>query len=234
MIVVSLANAEFKDRLLFSMRQSQKFGLDTLPYDMGGLGFGKKYEAPKGFSGLPLSPRSKLCMLKPRIMLDALNSTDETVVYLDADAFLVKPIPEIETGNYDVGVTYKGGERNTYINAGVLFFRQTVAARKFLHMWLDLIEDVDAKMKTVKSHQIGDQIFLNDLVFSHVPKGQLLNKVKLVDDVRVKFFDYRDYNNFSLVRFGEEPKPIPSNTRIVHLRHTNPDTYLEVKDKWQM
>jgi hypothetical protein len=235
MIIVSGANATFKDRVEFSMKQATKFGYDMKVYDMGGLGFGKKYELPRGFSSLALSHRSKLLMMKPRIMLDALDSTDETVVFLDADAFLVRPIDEIETDDYDVGVTYKGGERNTYINTGVLFLKQNVNARDLLYQWIDLIEDANAKLKTVNPNRLGDQIFLNDLVFSYVQKGKLLNTVQRVDGIRVKFFDYHEYNNFNLARDrGKKLKPLPSNTRIVHLRHAHADTLQEVIARWRM
>jgi hypothetical protein len=240
MLIVSMADAAFKDRVEFSMKQAKKFGYDMRVFDMGGLGFGEPYVAPQSYSSHRLSHRAKMCMIKPRIMLKALDTSDETVVFLDADAFLVKPIDEIETDDYDVGVTYKGGEKRTYINAGVIFFKQTDAARDFLWDWIRMIDDADTKLKKVNPCQMGDQIFLNDLVFSHVSKGPLLNKVKLVGGTRVKFFDYRDYNHFNLSRnlvvesSETQLKPIPSNTRIVHLRHSHPDTYLEVRDKWQM
>lgn len=240
MILVSLADAAFKDRVLFSMDQAKKFGYDMKVYDMGELGFGKKFEPPRGLSSLPLSHRAKMCMVKPYVMLDALDNTNETVVFLDADAFLVKSIDDIETDDYDVGVTYKGGERRTYINSGVVFFKQNVNARDFLYQWIERIADADTMLKKVFPHQMGDQIFLNDLVFSHVQKGKLLNTVQRVDGIRVKFFDYRDYNHFNLSRnlvvesSETHLKPLPSNTRIVHLRHSHPSTYLEVIDKWQM
>jgi hypothetical protein len=232
-IILSQADYAFRDRLEFSLSQSEKFGYETVVYDMGGLGYGR--ECPGFLECLDVHHRAAVCMLKPFMMLDALEKTDETVVYLDADAFLVGNIDEIETDDYDIGVTYKGGEKRTYINAGVLFIKNNERAKKFLKTWIEDIKRFDEKLRSVDPRQLGDQIFLNDLVFSHVSKGKLLGRVKDVDGTRVKFFDYRDYNNFNLARKkGRRIKPLPSNTKIVHLRQSHPDTLGEVIKQWQM
>jgi hypothetical protein len=226
-----MADAEFRDRLKFSLSRSEKLGYETVSYDMGGLGFGRS--CPGVLEALEVPHRAAICMLKPAVMLDALEKTDETVVYLDADAFLVKNIDDIETDDYDIGVTYKGGEKRTYINAGVLFIKNNQKAREFLKTWIEDISRFDEKLKSVKLNQLGDQIFLNDLVFSYVSKGKLLNRVKDVNGVRVKFFDYRDYNHHNLVR-EDNVHPIPESTRIVHLRHTQYDNFKGAISKWGM
>lgn len=235
MIIVSLADAKYKERLLVQMRQSQKFGYDTLPYDMGGLGFGKCWNISKDVDSVDVRAKSKICMSKPAILLDAFDDDEynETMVYLDADAFIVKSIDEIDTDDYDIGVTYKGGETKTYVNAGVLFVRQTDKARAFLNLWLAKIACVEHKLKSVNKNQIGDQIFLNDLLFAYVRKGKLLNTVQDVAGVRVKFFDYRDYNNFKLSRASDGVlKKVPKRTKIVHLCNQREEAFHMAVKKW--
>ena len=236
MIIVSLADAAYRPRLLVSMRQSQKFGYDTVPYNMGGLGFGKTHIVSTDVDALAVRPKSKITMSKPGILLDAFDETEETIVYLDADAFIVKPIDEIDSDDYDIGVTYKGGEKTTYINAGVIFIRHTDKARTFLEMWMEEIRGVEERMKSVpraKQRLMGDQMLLNDLIFSHVEKGKLLNTVQDVAGVRVKFFDYRDYNNFRLSQHADGVlKQIPKRTKIVHLCNQGEEAFHKAVKKW--
>lgn len=230
MIIVSLADKNYKERLLHSMLQSQRFGYSTIPYDIGGLGFGKKYTISASILELDVRAKAHICLSKPTIMLDAFDEADETLMYLDADAFLVDTIDEVDTDDYDIGVTYQGGEHRTYINAGVLFIRQTDKARRFLEMWIDRVHNVNEVMERVESHRIGDNILLNELVFSYIKRGgRLKNKVHLVDDIRVKFFDASVYNN---IRTAHNTKPVPDTVKIVHVCGVFEERFQEVISTW--
>ncbi len=230
MIIVSLANKNYKDRLLLSMKQSKRFGYDTIPYDIGGLGFGKKYTINSTILALNVKSKAHICLSKPAIMLDAFDEADETLMYLDSDAFLIDNIDEVDTDDYDIGVTYQGGEHRTFINAGVLFIRQTEKARKFLEMWIDRVDAVTEVMERIPKKRIGDNILLNELVFSYVTMGGYLkNKVHLVDDIRVKFFDASVYNN---IRTAFNTKPVPDTTKVIHIAGGSYERFKEVIRIW--
>ncbi len=229
MIIVSLADSNYKTRLLVSIKQSELFGYKTRIYDMGGLGFGIKYNISEEIKKLSLRKTAKICLSKPAIMLDALENTDETVIFLDADAFLVDHIDELEEDNYDVGLTYKGGKKNTYLNAGVVFLKQNNNAIRFLNMWLDKIRNVKQDKDTIDNPaRIGDNYYLNDLIFSYIIKGsKIKDTVQSIEGIKVKFFDYKTYNNFRL-RTGD----IPSYVKIVHLRHRKQHEYNDAVKQW--
>ena len=73
-------------------------------YDLGGLGYGR-------VAGLAAPSIYAARRRKPSIIADAIERhPKETVIWLDVDAILVKPIPEIEDISYDIGVTYRGDE----------------------------------------------------------------------------------------------------------------------------
>lgn len=214
------------------MKQTAKFGYKTRIYDVGDLGFGIQYNIAPEIEALDLRRTAKLCLSKPAIMLDALNSTDEMVVFLDADAFLVNRIDDlIHDDTYDVGVTHKGGKTKTYLNAGVLFFKQNDKSRKFLKMWIDAISKVEEDILTIDApSRLGDNYYLNELVWSYIEKGQQIkNEVRTMSKIRVKFFDYQVYNNFKATT-----KLIPDSTKIIHMSHRSWYVFKSEVKRWSL
>ncbi|GAI99695.1 unnamed protein product, partial [marine sediment metagenome] len=73
---------------------------------------------------------------------DGINNND-FIVYLDADLLLLKSIDEIINDNYDIGVIQRsiGGKITVYpkyfgnLCAGVMFFNNTAAAKRFIEVW---------------------------------------------------------------------------------------------------
>jgi hypothetical protein len=132
-------------------------------YDLGGLTFGKK-----GFEVTDLNFKmhgyynqdagyKTTALHKPIIILDALNSNIDNIVYLDADAFLKKRInPNFD--EFDIGVVEREFEdtkhnvdnilssvkilRKGLYNAGVLFFSNNQKVKGFVKEWIDKTQEV--------------------------------------------------------------------------------------------
>lgn len=129
-------------------------------YDLGGLGFGTPMAVSNttfvksGYYKV-MNPDSGWCsraLHKPEVIRR--TEFDGVMVYMDADAFPVAPINEIEAHDFDIGVTVRD-KNEEYgkmgrINAGVIFFRNTPGMKAFLKKWSSLTENLG-----------NDQIALN-------------------------------------------------------------------------
>jgi len=122
-----------------SAKCSEQLGYPTKVYDLGGLGFGKPFEArvsPQIGAKIPS---------KPNIIKDVLLEVpdNDVVVWIDADALILQRIDEILDFKFDIGVTVrqpKAKENTLPINAGIVFVRKTPAAMKFVDEWIKLCE----------------------------------------------------------------------------------------------
>lgn len=178
--VVTAANKKYEKYLKYTKESSNSFGYDCLIYDLGGLGYGKKFEGR--FSDVA---NAKI-PCKPSIIKDAMSSINDGdyLVWMDADALLVDSIDCIAQ-DYDVGVTLRSPRhmiKHIPLNAGVIFFRKNDRTLKFIEKW-DLI------CKKAES----DQVILNYLI--PVSSG-CEQKVLNIDDFLVKVFTCEEYNNY--------------------------------------
>lgn len=75
------------------------------------------------------------CALKPSILLRALNDypNEDSIVYLDADAIILKPPELFKHIQSDIAVHYKNGSE---LLSGTIFLRNTIATRKLLENWI--------------------------------------------------------------------------------------------------
>ena len=127
-----------------TVRTAKKFGYTPVVYDLGSLGIGEPYLvndtsfAEKGhYEREALKGYKSKSLFKPAIVSECMSRYDDLVVYVDGDAQLCKGIDEIDTEDYDVGVTLRDRielqgewfrdhfEVVKYLNAGVIFFRPT-------------------------------------------------------------------------------------------------------------
>lgn len=135
---------------------------------------------------------------KPRIVLEELQRQKEGSLlgFLDADAFLINPIPEIENDTeHDVFLTYRGGSDRT-VNSGVYFLRVNDKAKKFMRMWLDKIGELEQVRKEVAPQRLGDQIFLGRLIYSHFTRGaRFKNTTQDMQGIIIRFLDAQVYNS---------------------------------------
>ena len=113
-------------------------------YDLGGLGFGEQLTVyddsfiNNGYYNI-MNSKSGWCsrgLHKPQMILN--TKFDNMLVYMDSDAYPVSRFDEINTLDFDVGVTVRDGEnygKMSRINAGVIFFKNTVKSHEFMLSW---------------------------------------------------------------------------------------------------
>lgn len=81
----------------------------------------------------PIESWVEACAIKPRIIMDALSSTDDNVVYIDIDARL-RSYPELfDNFDYDIGAHIKDGKE---LLSGTLYFRNSNKVKKLVRSWL--------------------------------------------------------------------------------------------------
>lgn len=73
------------------------------------------------------------CMLKPSGLLAAFEDTDEDLLLVDADALVLRPLPEITTPGDIVAYRYQ----NNHWCGGTILFRKTTATLAMLERWKD-------------------------------------------------------------------------------------------------
>ena len=186
------------------VKHIEKLNYPVLIYDLGGLGQGIPFEGRYG-SGIGAK-----IPCKPHIVKDALTRINEGdyLIWFDADALIFDRVDEIQE-DYDVGVTVrvpKAIENSNPINAGIIFFKNTISSRQFVDKWAALADQ-----------DVSDQPPLNRL--AKVVCADL-GKIVERDGVKIKVYPSEIYNN---VYFGKKDK---LGIKIKHykskLRHLYP------------
>lgn len=152
MKVVLAANKNYKKYYNHVTHQLYDLGYETLTYDLGGLGGGIEFneELPemksKGYNAkIPF---------KPKIIADALERTDEKLVWLDTDIEVLERFDEVWEEDFDVGVTVRmvfgeklaqfvrvpDPEATGFMNSGVVFIRNTKRSKSFMRRWETSVE----------------------------------------------------------------------------------------------
>jgi hypothetical protein len=161
---------------------------------------------------------------KPLVMLNETRAMGHLMVWIDADAWIIRPLAlGWDYENWDIGVTMRRqNERGTdfpaiydYLNAGVVFVRDTMGAAFFLREW-------DRATKICQSR--SDQEGLNNLVrmASNLGPdcyGQIVNLTMCGHGpIRIKIFSTDEYN---WSYWPETPGP---KTKILHLKNNQRQT----------
>lgn len=212
--VISGADKNYKQFYEKVRDDSRRFGYEFIGYDYGGLGDGIPFEVtlrnPKDFTKYVGKIPDK-----PKIILDAINRTDNLVAYLDADVRIQDKFDEV-VGDYDIGVTvhdpkFHDGELvdtrynfiTCYLNAGVIFANNTENARRFISEWIKEIQESSAN---------SDQEGLTNLLRKHVSDWS--KEYHDVLGIRVRFFPASKYN--FITRYGyDEISP-----KLIHFTGT--------------
>jgi hypothetical protein len=214
MIILTAANADrakddlgrfykrfsYRGVITGTVRTAEKFGYTPVVYDLGSLGIGEPYKVNDGYFQNKGHYQVKLgkgykskSLFKPDIVDSCLSRYDSPVVYLDGDAELCGNIDEIDTEDYDVGVTLRDAvelngewyrdhfEIVKYLNAGVIFFRPTKEAKLFIRNWRGMTSEMG-----------NDQMALNKLACpDEYPEAFSVLKTQ---ELRIKFFPCLTYN----------------------------------------
>jgi hypothetical protein len=215
MIILTGANADisrwgdvvsktfsFKEVIQQTIAVAEKNGYIPVVYDLGSLGIGKPFYVKdktfqeKGYYEKgPEKGYTSKALFKPEMVKFCLSEYNDLIVYLDGDAQLIDNIDEVNTDDYDVGVTLRAPSELSsewhrehfevvkYVNAGVIFFQNTEATKRFIDLWTVLTEKVG-----------NDQKALNSLTCpEYYPKEySIIN----LNGVRVKYFPCRKYNYY--------------------------------------
>lgn len=202
---VIAGDSNFKKFVDKAVEHSEKLNYPTLVYDLGNLGYGKKFE------GRVSTKKKAKIPSKPSIIMDALSNVneDEYVVWLDADALILDRIDEIML-DYDIGVTVrqpKMKENSLPINAGIVFVRKTDQTILFLKEWIERC-----------SQGVSDQTELNKLCGVTTKD---IDQTILISKTKIRVFPCRIYNNTYFAK-----KNVP-HAKIKHykskLRHLWPE-----------
>ena len=203
-----------------------EYGYSFVVYDFGNLGFGIPVDDPRCVS----KRRAEKYSMKPKVILDAMNNTDEkTVVWIDGDAILVNPIDEInEDLSFDVALTVRPkrfNKKTEYINAGVVFLKNNKMAKAFVTKWIAAVPKMSKmfKINTVRKSPISycDQKALEEkLILPNievVPWDAFNTVQKIICGINVKFLDCERYNNWALVQKSVW-KPPGKDVKILHFK----------------
>lgn len=201
-----------------TVKKAEEFGYTAEVYDLGTLGMGKPFRVEdhnfieKGHYARELIKGYKSkSLFKPTMVKACLEEHRDFTVYIDGDAELLDRIDEIDSGDYDIGVTLRDkleleSEWHKehfaivkYVNAGVIFFNPTRATTKFLDEWERITKDVG-----------NDQMALNKLTCpDQYPE---MGSIEIINGVRVKYFPCLQYNYYY---FKDK---YPSGVKIMHYK----------------
>lgn len=195
--IIIAADKKLKDYFNNSLQSIRKFYKDILIYDLGELSIGKKIKAETASTANQKFPK------KPMIILDALEKTKEGdfLVWLDCDTILVDKLDEVFSEDFDLGVTIRNNKskkpQESWVNSGVIFLKNNQKTQEILKTWALVSNELN-----------GDQYALNKIINLQKPKP--FEKV-LVDDVLIKLFPCKIYNNFYF-------KDDQSGAKILHYK----------------
>lgn len=218
--IVTASDNNYADFILLNKFKLKKFNYKMCIYDLGGLGFGLPINIDKSDFIKKERDIYIKCYFKLLVLRESLKQTkSDLIVWMDADAFILKPIDNLLNDDFDVAITkrweseiIKFKDRNLfeyskYINAGVIFFKNNTKARKFIDLWDQKIID-------------SDQRALNDLLEENVSKFNYGDTFTL-DDIKVKVLSCKEYNNYKYkeIEAGD-------NIKIIHFKGmTKPNRY---------
>lgn len=195
MKIVIIADDNFKEMADGAKRTAESFGYDVIIYKPEELT--EKLNNGLTIGDITYTPKSQW---KPYMLRKIFDEINEDFVYMDADTLIIHSIEEAFNEKFDVGLTAKRGyERNLddfghisgWVNAGVIFVRNTDGAKRFLDYWVKEMPNTDSG---------SDQEALTTL-FKDPPKGILVHKFK-TDEYNYYYFD----------------EPIPNKTKILHFK----------------
>jgi len=195
--IIIAADKTLKHYFSHCLSSVEQFYENIIIYDLGGLGVGNKVKVNTSSTANQKFPK------KPLIILDALTRTNEEdfLIWLDCDTILVDKLDEVFFKNFDLGVTIRKNKskkpQESWINSGVIFFKNNKKTHKMLKTWASLSDDLN-----------GDQYSLNKILDLQKPKP--FEKI-VKNDTLIKLLPCKIYNNFY---FKEDQ----SKAKILHYK----------------
>jgi len=204
MKILIAANARMRPFVDSCLLSIQRQGHSVIVYDLGGLGFGKKFEVndptfqAQGFYHSLGQARFAPGEHKPAVIRDCLQTSNELIVYVDADTLVLGRLDEM-AGDYDVGLTVRPAWEieklikssypnrqfiyDGYVNTGIMCFYPTANSFRFLDKWQEGI-------KKIKDEQGAINGMLE-------PMTPLKSNITLeLDGIKLRLFDTMQYNYY--------------------------------------
>ena len=168
------------------------------------------------------------CTFKPELMAKSLGAgepraakggttsddpTPNIIAWMDADAIVVRPLDPLLEIDFDVAVTLREPDligttqpTSNYLNAGVIFFRDTPGARQFIQDWLNET-DVTQNDQAALNHMVGrpdwtDDNWRESYDCTYGRNGLLIHVLACSE------FNFNDFN-----------RPVPPEARVLHFKH---------------
>ena len=190
---------KYKRTIEYCKRECERYGYKCQVYDLGGLGFG----TPVSDERMNSKFRTLRYAIKPELVLRSMNETEEEfVVWIDGDATLIGRIDELESDDsFDVGLTVRPKrevKKTAYINAGVLFFKNNAASKKFLQDWITAMGPPPLNTETNPKEYCDQNVLESKLLIPaiNIPFWDVIGETYNVCGARVKFLECTQYNNF--------------------------------------
>jgi hypothetical protein len=224
MVVLTCANrpvkkygttkVNFRAVIAATARKAQECGYRPVVFDLGTLGVGERHVVEDVsfttngyYSREPLPNYKTKSLFKPDLVQIALDRHNDTIAYLDGDAQLIGCLGDVQQGDYDIGVTLRPKWETEsawhkqyvdivkFINAGVIFFKPTPAAVKFVGDW---------KRRTA---EVGnDQMALNRMACPERYPGPY--STHTLNGCRIKYFPCEEYNFYFFGMISHEKAKI--------------------------
>jgi len=143
--------------------------------------------------------------LKLDLWLNALNKTDDNVVFMDCDMIVLKDISPAFNLDFDIGYTKRTGSHIPY-NGGVVFVRNTPAAKEFIQLW----KKINKKMyEDYEFHRPWRDKYggMNQAAFGYIMEKEKNFKAKL-KEFRCDVWNSCDDNW----------KKLDDTTRVIHIK----------------
>lgn len=216
--IVTAATASYRPFVQYQYWSGFLYGYETIVYDLAGLGFGlvdvrlQQQAINLDSAGYyqKIGTWSSTAEHKPTIIKQQLVSclANDILVYLDADAVIVRPLPDLPA-EFDFGITLRPeGVQSDHqhfkyrgvCNAGVLFFRPTEITFEFLDRWDVLMrglgDDQWALNELIGQPTIGIGAGPCESRLLALP-GNLFNCSTYADDAYVHHFKGKDRQQFA-------------------------------------
>lgn len=213
MKVITAGTKEFAEIILAQQSRCLKFGYDHIAYDLGDLGFGIPWNAPRGDLDPLMKEINSIPPTKFKVDLLLENyGPGDTVCWIDGDCLPVRDF--LPAGEWDAAVTLRredeigksGIHATDYLNAGVCFFRD----RTLLLNWKDECR-----------FTINDQDALNIIVGENYSREDWIEALAKEDIInsqgfRIKILKCEIFNSWYFVMNGT-PKIIHFKRGFRHL-----------------
>lgn len=204
-VIVSAGTPDYRPMMDENRRRCESFGYRYVAHDLD----------PSSDLEGSLPP----CTFKPDLILRSqphqpfpYDPTPQIFAWLDGDCIAVKPLDELESIAFDVAVTLRPPEEvgttqptTNYLNAGVIFFRDTAIVPAFIRTW-----------RALAQARGNDQAALNELVgwsWSDDEWRASYNHSHTVCDVLIHILPAAGWN------WSSWDRPKPADARILHFKH---------------